>query len=476
MLVSSQENETTMKKTALTRLNIALGIGKGLNAHFERISLLFTDFQYVPDIEPINSVTIQPGDIYTYIKMPSGSSNFYSVNTYVNNSNSPISQQLTVGSYYTLNHVYTIDNDSIIFYGTIYDSENVNQLLYGSDKISANDIESQSISVNTKYYTFIFDPNDIPSDIEIESMQLVKNITITQNHDNVNPLIIEPDEGYEAMESVAAVVQVPQPNIENSLHYVCRINDNDNLWNLTQSNYNKHFTINPSSGYDAIGTIDNNVKLYYREITSNGTYTALDFRGTDTSALGFYKVLVNVPTPSPNLENNYSQSIASNGTYSITPSSGYDGISSGTINVNVPTSAISVTKIRYYYGTSTNDAAPSSYTDLNISDMSRYTSSSNYQLASGKSVIYIYDYDSNVYKLGFINNNSGSTISVSIGSLSRYIELTANFVGTIQLYNSSSSRINILNAWAPSSSITPKACLGYNVNCNLWKSFYSFVI
>lgn len=66
--------------------------------------------------------------------------------------------------------------------------------------------------------------------------------------------------------------------------------------------------------------------------TANGTYTIQADSGYD--GLGTVSVGVNVPTPSPLLQSK-SVSYDTNGTYSVVPSAGYDGLSSVSVAVAV---------------------------------------------------------------------------------------------------------------------------------------------
>lgn len=63
-------------------------------------------------------------------------------------------------------------------------------------------------------------------------------------------------------------------------------------------------------------------------VTANGTTTA-------PSGKAYSPVTVNVPTPTPSLQSK-SVTVTQNGTQSITPDSGYDGLSSVAVTTNVP--------------------------------------------------------------------------------------------------------------------------------------------
>lgn len=63
-------------------------------------------------------------------------------------------------------------------------------------------------------------------------------------------------------------------------------------------------------------------------VTENGTTTA-------PSGKAYSPVTVNVPTPTPSLQSK-SVTVTQNGTQSITPDSGYDGLSSVAVTTNVP--------------------------------------------------------------------------------------------------------------------------------------------
>jgi len=70
--------------------------------------------------------------------------------------------------------------------------------------------------------------------------------------------------------------------------------------------------------------------LIDKNINANGTYNA-----SSDSADGYKKVVVNVPTPTPDLQFK-SELYRANGLYSVSPDSGYDGLSSVDVEVNLP--------------------------------------------------------------------------------------------------------------------------------------------
>ena len=83
-------------------------------------------------------------------------------------------------------------------------------------------------------------------------------------------------------------------------------------------------TDEPTSEYaQKILDIQANPTLITKNITVNGTYDA-----SDDSADGYSEVVVNVPTPAPNLQD---KTVTQNGT--VTADSGYDGL--GTVTVNI---------------------------------------------------------------------------------------------------------------------------------------------
>jgi len=67
--------------------------------------------------------------------------------------------------------------------------------------------------------------------------------------------------------------------------------------------------------------------------TANGNYTIQADSGYD--GLGTVSVAVNVPTPSPDLQSK-TETYTANGSYTVTPDSGYDGLSGVDVEVNVP--------------------------------------------------------------------------------------------------------------------------------------------
>ena len=250
---------------------------------------------------------------------------YYIFESYYNNSNQTVTQTLSMPYYYLdiYKVIPNVEIDSLSFFD---DKGLLHITTIGSAK--SDGLSQLQVRIPKRYFSISLFSEE-PSDIEPEAVnQIVKNVTINQNYDSVNPLIIEPSEGYDTMSAVAAVVQVPQASLETNYTKALELQDNDNLFNLTQTNYNKHFLISPNSGYDGISSGDISCKLTYRTLTSNGVYTALNFRGNDTTLLGFYKINVNVPqqtlgTASVTLTNSSVFPITINAS-----SYNYDGLSS----------------------------------------------------------------------------------------------------------------------------------------------------
>lgn len=98
--------------------------------------------------------------------------------------------------------------------------------------------------------------------------------------------------------------------------------DNSKLVSVTINNNGDYLTFgeNSSGGSGPSGT------FISKTITSNGTYTA----STD-NVDGYNPVIVNVPGAK---YQNKTLDIIENGTYNVTPDSGFDGISQLTVNVN----------------------------------------------------------------------------------------------------------------------------------------------
>ena len=104
---------------------------------------------------------------------------------------------------------------------------------------------------------------------------------------------------------------------------------------------NGRYNVTPDYGYSGLGSVDINVDVQgggcvaseeTKTYTANGTYTITPTSGDCISKA---TVTVNVPSEEPTLQSK-SIDIAENGSYSLAPDAGIDGLSNVNINVDVP--------------------------------------------------------------------------------------------------------------------------------------------
>ena len=110
---------------------------------------------------------------------------------------------------------------------------------------------------------------------------------------------------------------------------------------------NGRYNVTPDYGYSGLGSVDINVDVQgggcvaseeSKTYTANGTYTITPTSGDCISKA---TVTVNVPSEEPVLQQK-SIDIAENGSYSLAPDAGIDGLSNVNINVNVPIPSVYV--------------------------------------------------------------------------------------------------------------------------------------
>lgn len=140
------------------------------------------------------------------------------------------------------------------------------------------------------------------NDIKVSAKLQTK--TATANGD------ITPDDGYCALEKVT-------------------VNVAPKLQTKTATPTTAQQDITPDANYDGLSKVTvEAIQTEEKTATENGEVTP-------TSGKYLSKVMVNVPTPAPKLEEK-AVTITANGTTEVTPSAGKDGISKVTITTNVP--------------------------------------------------------------------------------------------------------------------------------------------
>ena len=597
MLVSKtiEIDEDTLRKTSIKSIRTVITNGSGASTTNYPKVVNLTDFEYTT----IGGTEIlSAGDIHIKIVLPTDITNNYITYFYVNNKNSDMIVSTEGEQYnYTIKNAFT-RNGKAVFNASFRDNNDRVAFQIGSNVVNDSDQETYNMSVNTKYYSFIFNESDIPSEIEPESTQNIKNVIINRNYDSVNPLIIEPDEGYDNMDAVSAVVSVPQPRkqiwksisvSENGVHYIypdtgydvlgaatavvnvpngtetATITSNGtytptspnigfssvtvnvpqedlNIENSKLVTYSTNGLRNvlPSSGFDALSKVQVNVAVPNETetttITSNGTYTPT------SPNIGFSSVTVNVPQEGLNIENNKTlATITSNGNNVVTPSTGYDAMSQVTFSVNVPNGTETTTitsngiytpsssnigfssvtvnvpekqlesRQVYYSSNGTFRLSPSTgydgftYADIEIavpateklifnkfliyyyessngSEKSKYLnpltmdslSGASVAVQSGHSLFYISTHPTQgFYEIGFFNNNSGNTHTIFLLSNTLYNISTANFISAVTLMKDNSElKSRMLETQYVYGSVPYE--LGYSVKTKLPTDIYQF--
>ena len=267
--------------------------------HTATINFPFTDFQYHE--QPGYEYPLLPSQKAFVTLHQSRNGDYYVFNFFINGTRGSEQPTLNGPYYYSefKSHYVLADTqiDMLGFLKFLKNKDGENYPEIGMMfQYTAYTYYQFTINIPTRLFSLsLFSDN--PSDVEPEVIDLQsKSITITSNHDAVNPLIIEPDEGYDAMSSVIATVEVPQHRREIGKSVTILQNGTTN--------------IAPDTGYDCLESV---------------------------------RVITNVPT-SANIQASKEVDIAENGTTIITPNSGYDAIGEISVNTNVK---MRLTNIKY---------------------------------------------------------------------------------------------------------------------------------
>ncbi|ORX78315.1 hypothetical protein BCR32DRAFT_247275 [Anaeromyces robustus] len=229
------------------------------------------------------------------------STRYYSFYYFVNNTNTDRTLTINGSDYLTSNgeniEYYYCHFDAVMITGTNeyyldigkYSSDDM--VLFSEYLVPSSKLMQFREFIDTRYYELSIYPDDekpkpYPTNIELQE----KDLSITSN--TTTTVLPDINMGFDGLSKVTVVTNV-QPNLESKSLTVTS--------NGTQ-------TISASSGYDGLSSVD---------LTTN---------------------------VQPNLQANYVNSFRSNGLHSISPVYGYDGISYGIITVDVPTTANLQTK------------------------------------------------------------------------------------------------------------------------------------
>lgn len=143
-----------------------------------------------------------------------------------------------------------------------------------------------------------------------------KSVEYTQNNDYQ----VLPDEGFDGMSKVNVSVDVAVPTIQNS-----------KTVNITA---NGTKTISPDNGYDVVEqvVVNTNVQPKLQEKTVD---VLLDNTATNIRPDSGFDGMSSVTVNHPPVESNTAYTATSNGSYTIHPSEGFDATKSVNLTVNV---------------------------------------------------------------------------------------------------------------------------------------------
>lgn len=160
--------------------------------------------------------------------------------------------------------------------------------------------------------------------------------TITENNSITN---ISPPEGVDGFSEGTVMVniqgrysEIEEEYTANGTYDIVKTSDIDGF-------SGGRITVNVPSESNVNNT------TFTQTLSSNGQWS---LPAAPSPYTGYSSGTVNVQVPLPSIESNFTDSISSNGNYSIIPSTGYDAISGGTLSVNVPQATLQSDFYREY--------------------------------------------------------------------------------------------------------------------------------
>lgn len=352
----SPSDNTNLKKTALTSIGFTDLLREDHNIHY----IEFTDFEYV-STTGYHSFISDSHEVTAIITDKSNGK--INIHLYFNNTDRSETYQI-LGPLYKASTYLNFLETSHALHPVVYLYSGDQSVLFNSFMIAPNTNENVQIQLSSQYYSLHFDGSP-PSDIEPSQINL-QNKSVTYNTNGQFNVIPDINEGYDALGTVNVDVDVPIPSIRGAKSEFIDRNGTYEItaggsWDAlekaivtvnvptgSQTNVetnksvsyamNGDFTVVPSTGYDAIGSVsvsvdvpsDINNQEKSLQPTENHVWYTIE---PDAGYTGLSKVTIR-PNITPVLEDR-KYTILTNKTQTIYPQSGYEGMSSIEITTNV---------------------------------------------------------------------------------------------------------------------------------------------
>lgn len=354
----------------------------------------------------IDNIAIQPRNaLIRFIPSRTFSgSQYFAVVFYVNRTEYALIEPVLRGDYYLLIEDYTSitgdvqvdDNDLSIDLNFLDSTNRIITRSVVNAKIGLG--PKYLIDFDKRYYTTEITEQDIvPQTLNLQN----KTVELTQN---VTDYIVEPDVGYQGLGTVEIDTNISGSSPPNLQTKSVTVTQNGNQ------------TISPDSGYQGLQSVElttnvptpqPNLQSKTIELGSSYSYSPL---GPTTETIvpdsgydGFSSVTYAIE---PLLcEQTKTQTITQNGTFSITPSQGYDIMKSASITVNVNSNAPKIGYIGFRSTLNTGDNIK--LTDYNFT----IGSSTNQNIPDGRTAVVLKYEDNNTILNMFVLGNKAGGIN-----------------------------------------------------------------